>query len=390
MAPWLQSNETLVVEWDGVKGDWQDTDMLDTELWNPRVLAALRSFVEWNHCLRFGDDLQKAKALRGLFDEQLAGIIHDCRESTRQRQALECVNPTPTSDQLTDDAIPDEEEPLVLAAVGDFGDDNANRDLVTDLMESWEPSLFLSLGDQWYGSTSTEADLLTSIGDWYQSMVTDGKFLPCIGNHDRDPGGHLPITRSYFTFPKIRTAAGEMVSPGYYSYTIDNRLTVFVLDTGYDNSEVNQQADGVTASSKQAAWLRVALARSTSAFNIVVGHQPPYTSRKTVETGDAFPGDGRRAYQALRWPFKTWGADVYLSSHIHSYERLEVEGFPYIVCGAGGRDLTGTFDGDMVESSQASDDENYGALKIECTCNLLTIGFYSTDGVLVDEKEISK
>ena len=389
VAPWLQSNETLVVEWDGVKGDWQDTDGVDDGLWNARVLKALRGYVEWQHCRRFGDDIQKGRELERAYYQDRANIILDCRDSIALKQSEVPCNlpPEVLAQAVEDDGAPDPDADIIIGAVGDFGQDTDARDEVAALIDGWDPLWFLSLGDQWYGSTSTEANLEDSLGETYQQFVADGRFLPCIGNHDRDPAGHLPITFDYFTFPKIKSELGESDSVGYYAKEIDQRLSIFVIDTGMDNDDDNQQADGITVSSKQAAWLRVALARSTSKFNIVVGHHNPYSSR-IGSPSDNY--EGRRQYADIRWPFGDWGADVYLGGHIHSYERLEVDGFPYIVCGTGGKDLTGKFTDDMSEYSQLAQDDEYGALKITCSCDALTIEHINVDGETLDTLTITK
>lgn len=41
----------------------------------------------------------------------------------------------------------------------------------------------------------------------------------------------------------------------------------------------------------------------------------------------------------MRWPFAEWGASIVFSGHDHTYERFNVDGFPYIVNGVGGAAL---------------------------------------------------
>jgi hypothetical protein len=110
VAPWIQSNETLIFEWDGFKGSWVDTDMLDDTVWTARVLAALRTFVEWKHCCRFGDDVTEKMRLKQQYAEDLAMLIHDCREATQQQHEKDCSaceQPVVTQAQLDDDAVPE-------------------------------------------------------------------------------------------------------------------------------------------------------------------------------------------------------------------------------------------------------------------------------------------
>ena len=69
----------------------------------------------------------------------------------------------------------------------------------------------------------------------------------------------------------------------------------------------------------RSGWLH-----STSAWQVVYFHLPPYSS--------GYQG----SVDWMRWPFAAWGADVVLSGHDHLYERLEVDGIPYVINGLGG------------------------------------------------------
>ena len=52
IVPWIQSNEDLVVEWDGVKHDWAAGDMLDNDnVWTPDVAAAVKAAHQLNETL---------------------------------------------------------------------------------------------------------------------------------------------------------------------------------------------------------------------------------------------------------------------------------------------------------------------------------------------------
>lgn len=405
IAPWIQSNEAVVVEWDGIKKTWLETDLLNTELWDDRVIEAIKMFVRWYHEKDFGCDVEKKLSLERDFGNAKADLIHYFAEITKERGAENCCEPRlPTSAEVADDAQPTDPIPLVIGAVGDYaaaagdevntGDDEVApedgieiRDEVAALVDSWNPVKFIGLGDLWYGNLLTLADLLSRTPEEYQQFVTDGKYLPVLGNHDRDPVGRLSVITSYFTFPKIKTASGDIPSPGYYSVPIDSRIEVFVIDTGYDNSQVNQQADGVTETSKQAAWLRVALARSTAKFKIVCGHHTPYTSLHTVATGPTLSSDGFLAYPEIRWPLAEWGAHAYLCGHIHAYERLEVNGFPYLIVGSGGREAK-TFS-EPYSSFSKYRYGGFGALKITVACDSLLLEFYNRTGEKLDSLEIT-
>ena len=39
--------------------------------------------------------------------------------------------------------------------------------------------------------------------------------------------------------------------------------------------------------------------------------------------------------EGMRWPYAAWGADMVIAAHRHFYERLAIDGIPYIVSGLG-------------------------------------------------------
>jgi hypothetical protein len=117
VAPWLQSNEKLVIEWDGVKSTWAGTDVLDDELWDAKVLQALRTYVEWKHACRFGDDAQEKRRLKQEWEDERADLIHRCREATAQKQDEVIETRMPTTEELEDDEVPEDEEVIPANAM---------------------------------------------------------------------------------------------------------------------------------------------------------------------------------------------------------------------------------------------------------------------------------
>jgi hypothetical protein len=105
----------------------------------------------------------------------------------------------------------------------------------------------------------------------------------------------------------------------YYDL-VQGPIHFFMLDSD------SREPDGTSSSSKQALWLKEKLAGSNALFNVMVAHQPPFTS-----------GDGQGATAYMCWPFKSWGADAVLSGDDHLYERVSGnDGLPYFVNGLGG------------------------------------------------------
>ena len=84
----------------------------------------------------------------------------------------------------------------------------------------------------------------------------------------------------------------------------------------------------------------------------------------------------------MRWPFQVWGADVVMSGHDHTYERILINGFPYFVNGAGGHTLY-TF-GPPIAGSQVRYNARHGAMRVTASRTTMIFEFMNIDGVTVD------
>lgn len=102
VAPWIQSTETIVVEWDGIKRNWSDADDVDDD---PKLHQFVRTHVMWQHEKLYGDP-GKARDLEvELFGTHqssgkvglLQDLIHECHEESRVRSCQEAGNPAGSS-----------------------------------------------------------------------------------------------------------------------------------------------------------------------------------------------------------------------------------------------------------------------------------------------------
>jgi tartrate-resistant acid phosphatase type 5 len=268
-----------------------------------------------------------------------------------------------------------------FAVIGDYGMDNENEAAVAKLVASWNPAYILATGDDYYspaGGTGTgKYDESTGAyyGSWLKDITTTGTrlpkglatvnaFFPCLGNHDYTDATPAPKTYlTYFHLP----GAGFANSSGnerYYDF-VEGPIHFFVLNSN------EQEPDGTTSTSKQAQWLKARLAVSTSTWNIVYDHHPPYSS-------DLVHGSDKN----LQWPFAAWGADAVLSGHAHAYERILRDGIVYFVNGLGGapRYIFGL----PVTGSQVRYNSDWGAQKVTVTADALTFEFFSAGGRLID------
>jgi len=368
MAPWLQTYELLVVEWDGEKQEWQAGDGVDPRIWRHDAEMAVELYVKWRHEQSYGD-IGISREIKATFDRVLADLMHWCRENTRQRQDEICASEGGTIDPRpagTDDLSEDDEDPtenttdedeVLFNAVGDLGDDTEAAAAVAEAVIADNPEVFIALGDLTYND-----DFEADFGVKYSALMTGNKLIPVPGNHDVIDGS-LNTFSEYF--------ADFVGNNGRnYEATI-GPCHILVYNT--------EDTDGIDPDSAQAEWLRAKLLLSTARWKIVVMHKAPYSSDST---------HGSNA--DLQFPWEDWGAvpDVIIAAHAHDYERLEVGGVPYFVVGTGGHSLRDF--GSAVDGSQFRDNTHYGRLIGEVNCDRMILSFKSVDNEVLDSLTITK
>lgn len=256
------------------------------------------------------------------------------------------------------------QEIMRFAVIGDFGDGSNNERDVANLVKSWNPDFIITTGDNNYpdGEAST---IDRNIGQFYHQFIfpyngaygpgaTSNRFFPAMGNHDWDNNVGDPGQPyfEYFTLPG---------NERYYDFVM-GPVHFFMIDSD------RREPDGITSSSRQAAWLRQRLAASTAEWRIVVLHHPPFSSRTS--------------WPKLQWPYQDWGADVVLAGHAHVYERIVRNGLPYITNGLGG-DSTGSF-GSGTTGSVCRFGSNFGAQLVTVSSTSITFQFTTRSGVIID------
>lgn len=255
-------------------------------------------------------------------------------------------------------------QPVRFAVIGDYGYAGQAEADVAALVQGWGPDFIITVGDNNYPD-GTALTIDTNIGQYFHEYIspytgsygqgdTINRFFPALGNHDWNTAGALPYLQ-YFTLPG---------NERYYDF-VKGDVHFFVLD-----SDVHEP-DGRTSGSIQGQWLQNALAASAAQWKVVYFHHPPYSSGST---------HGSQTF--MQWPFKQWGASVVLAGHEHNYERLAVDGLPYIVNGLGGRSLY-TFGTPLPESLFRFNFE-YGAQLVEANADSMVLSFYAATGALID------
>lgn len=126
MAPWIQSNEQVVIEWNGKKAAsaWEDADPVSDEI---DFRKAVKLYVQYAHERDYGDAararlLHEPRTNGGAFDEALSDLMRRCHSESDVPTDKICGK-TPTWAQLADDSISADDtlNPTHVNIVGDDG-----------------------------------------------------------------------------------------------------------------------------------------------------------------------------------------------------------------------------------------------------------------------------
>ena len=415
VSPWLNSNEILVVEWEGFQQSYGDDDIVPDDA---DFIRALKLYVHKEYTRDFDNDYEKYRFLTLEFNDAIGDLIYECTKQNELKLYPHCQEAfdilaarrnAKASEETTAEA--DAATELVFAQIGDFGAsagtgdyDGTNAGSVATLVKSWSPSFIITTGDNSYDTDGSDpesgedyydvnvgqhySDYIFPFGEsqssTYTSSATENKFFPSIGNHDYVAGENLSAYLSYFTLPG---------NERFYDFK-KGGIHFFCINSGINTAGVAKEPEVLAGSSTQhraeesaqGDWLASRLADSDSHWKIVYFHHPPHSS-------DVNYSGGANGNTEMRWPFKDWGADIVLSGHAHSYERLkDSSDFPYIVNGAGGAPLRGYHSSALATGITSVKKYNtlHGALKGTMSGETLKFEFISKDGTVQDTLTLTK
>jgi len=248
--------------------------------------------------------------------------------------------------------------------IGDYGLSGGNEANVAALVARLHPDFVVTTGDNNYPWGEAET-IDENIGRYFHSFIApyhgrfgrgarQNRFFPSLGNHDWYSLDAQPYL-DFFSLPN---------NERYYQVVLGN-VQLFALDS--DPAE----PDGTTSDSIQARWLQAELGASQVPWKIVFFHHPPYSS--ALIHGSSI---------GMRWPFAEWGASIVYSGHDHTYERLAVDGFPYIVNGVGGADLYDL--GEPLPESLVRHADVHGLVLVSATATELVSRFIDARGQELD------
>jgi len=197
----------------------------------------------------------------------------------------------------------------------------ARRALVQAIADV-NPGFICFTGDIVYNGYDSED---WKVWDSETSIWRDKKIpiFPALGNHDLHGNEGVALGNYFQRFPELKGSR-------YYSVRVGN-LLILVLDSSLDD-----------ILGPQGEWLAGKLDHVPADVNflLVMDHHPPYTSSSDEKR---FGGghSARTREQALAKILETRQAHapyrlVFVSGHVHNYERHEHGGIMYFVSGGGG------------------------------------------------------
>lgn len=363
LAPFIQSNEKVVLEWEGQKYKWEDGDPVDTDWWTQDVKEAVKSFVLERHEFWYGDRA-RAKDFKADYATQLSDLMWECREKTKEQDNEEVPvnNEYLRAEDLEDESTAVEELSYAVCVTGDSGLVDQPLEDVSAAMQAENPGRIILNGDISYGDEYQDV-----VGDFFTDL---GIIYPSIGNHDLDFQSTLVKYQAYFA----DTLKGNK---RYYDF-VYGPMHFFVLAT--DPREVDGgyvDATTSTQASIMGEWLRLKLAMSTAKYKIVVGHHAPYTSDVSYTPGNLW----------MRWPFQAWGATMYLNSHGHVFEHVRVSDFDYVTIGLGGHSIR-NFGANTSGTILKQYNTDYGFVKLIGDCDQLNVQLKNRNSELIYEFDI--
>jgi len=261
-------------------------------------------------------------------------------------------------------------ETLTFAVIGDYGEAGKRERAVAELVESWNPELVITLGDNNYPDGAA-ATIDANVGQYYHRFIAPyrgsygagadvNRFFPVPGNHDwRTPS--LAPYLEYFALPG---------NERYYAFTW-GPVRFFAVDSD------SHEPDGNDLDSVQARWLEAELARAEAPWKVVYMHHPPHSSG---------PHDPERS---ARWPYHAWGADVVLAGHDHIYERIERADGLYLVNGLGGHRHRYPIR-EPEPGSAVRFNATHGAIRVVATRTTLSFTFVTARGQIVDMRTLAR
>lgn len=355
VGPWLQSNESLVIEWTGIKRTWGESDIVSD---NPDFTRLVKLWVLQEYGRHWASSDLQVRV--DTWNAALADAIVTCRESRLlppDSSFLDENGETRAYYRANPPSEPGEQRTSVgIAFVGDTGMVNDAERAVAAQVIAHNPDLVVIAGDVVYQPNSVAAAIAP-----YTTFLDDGRLVVALGNHDCDLNDGEDVL-AYVNNPG---------NTRYFSVPVGS-VEVFVVNTGITSAGLYVEPDGNFAGSIQAREIQAMILRSCARWKILVLHHPPYTSGSSYWPGIA----------VVRWA-SDLEVHAVISGHSHSYERGTFRGRRHVIVGTGGGTLTG-FVAEPLSGSEIRIANTFGCLLLEATETTAAFSFVGTDGSVLD------
>ena len=276
------------------------------------------------------------------------------------------VPPAPRTGFVAPDVAGPPAQPVIVGATGDGADGGARADAVIDEITSWNPDLFLYLGDVYDNGTNEEmASWYGQPGERWARMrdIT----APTIGNHEYLNGNGRP----YFDYWNG--------VPHFYAFDA-GAWRIVVLDS-------MKSFDGYSPGSPQYEWLSDELVNDQHECTLVSFHHPRFSVGK---------------YEGSPWLQPLWalmadnGVDIAVTGHDHNYQRwkplgasgsFSSKGMRQFVAGTGGHESYAIQrnDGRVAEAVGLVD----GAIRFELEPGKARFSFVKSNGQQMDSGQFA-
>ncbi|MEO6462438.1 MAG: metallophosphoesterase, partial [Candidatus Eisenbacteria bacterium] len=204
-----------------------------------------------------------------------------------------------------------EVRPTRIWVLGDSGTPSGGQRRVRDAYYAWTDrptDVWLMLGDNAYES-GTDSEFKTGLFDPFAGFMRSHCLWSARGNHDDAHSGSANDYYELFTFPTAGEAGGTPSrTEAWYSFDHGN-IHFVVLD-----SEVSSRDPG----SPMLTWLAADLAATNRTWVIAFWHHPPYSRGSHDSDSDTRMSEMRENVMPI---LESYGVDLVLGGHSHSYER---------------------------------------------------------------------
>ncbi len=205
--------------------------------------------------------------------------------------------------------------PVRIWVLGDSGTANSDAAAVRDAYFGFNGDAYtqawLMLGDNAYFN-GTDSEYQSAVFDMYPSILRQTVLWPTLGNHDGQSANSDTETGPYydiFTLPRLAEAGGlASGTEAYYSFDIAN--IHFICLNSHDGDS--------DPSGPMLTWLQNDLATTMQKWIIAYWHHPPYS--KGSHDSD-IEGELIAMRENALPILESYGADLVLAGHSHTYER---------------------------------------------------------------------